>query len=204
MAHGDEVALRRRLKELYAAVLAEPGEPVDCALADRILARAAKMKEAELPQLLTAQLALLDSLGYPYSDPESIAALDFLRAHPDGMRLFIAESQEKLSKSTLMQAVKRAAAEKTMQQVALLDEVSELTGLLARLGSMPDEQVPPRKKNERHGGTRRKYDRAILRWLDSFQPDGWETRHLLSAYKDVTGIEPPRSWIQRHKKKLRK
>jgi hypothetical protein len=54
------------------------------------------------------------------------------------------------------------------------------------------------------GGTRRKYDRPTLKWLDEFQPDGWETQHLLSAYKDVTGIEPPRSWIQRHKKKLRK
>ena len=51
MDEPDEAELR----EIYAALTI--GEPDDPALADRVLARAARMPEAELPQRLESTIA---------------------------------------------------------------------------------------------------------------------------------------------------
>jgi hypothetical protein len=193
MDEPDEAELR----EIYAALTI--GEPDDPALADRVLARAARMPEAELPQRLESTIEYLERLGFSHADQPTIDALTQLRDSPNAVRVFVAWIQETLGRQALIRRMKRLADENALRQVVLMDEARALMSGVATLASMPAEAPSP--KPNKHGGTRRKYDRATLRWLDAFQPDGWKTDYLWSAYTEVTGIKPPRSWIQRHKKK---
>jgi hypothetical protein len=154
--------------------------------------------EAELRQRLEAERERFPLLGVELSQAE----IGLFLAHPNVGRLMVANCRElwARAKPPLIQKTRKAVDQENDRHAK---QVGELMGIMQIVALLPAD-APPRLPNERGAGSKPKPGIAILKWLDSFQPNGWKTAHLWSAYEDVTGEKVSRAWIQKYKKPHRR